>query len=56
MKLQKRSNRKVGDKEYVKFYVDIRADVIKELDWKNGVDLEIQTKGNQAVLKPKPKS
>jgi len=56
MKLQKRANRKIGDKEYVKWYVNIPVDKIKELNWKEGIELEIQTKGNQVVLKPKSKS
>jgi AbrB family looped-hinge helix DNA binding protein len=53
MKLQQRLNRKVGDKEYVKWYVDIPADVIKEAGWKEGSDLEVVVKDGKVVLRPK---
>lgn len=55
MKLQKRVNRRVGDKEYLKWYVNIPQEIIEKLDWKNGVELDVDTKGNQVVLKPKKK-
>lgn len=55
MKLQQRLNRKVGDKEYVKWYVDIPSDVIKEAGWKEGSDLEVVVKDGKVVLRPKAK-
>ncbi|HJW19136.1 MAG TPA: AbrB/MazE/SpoVT family DNA-binding domain-containing protein [Candidatus Nitrosotalea sp.] len=53
MKLQQRSNRKVGDKEYVKWYVDIPSDVIKKAGWKEGSELDVDIKDGKLVLKPK---
>lgn len=53
MKLQQRLNRKVGDKEYVKWYVDIPADVITQAGWKEGSDLEVVVKDGKIMLKPK---
>ena len=53
MKLQQRSNRKVGDKEYMKWYVDIPSNVIKEAGWKEGSELDVDVKDGKLVLKPK---
>jgi len=53
MKLQQRSNRKVGDKEYVKWYIDIPSNVITEAGWKEGSDLEVVVKDGKVVLRPK---
>lgn len=53
MKLQKRINRRVGDKEYLKYYVDIPANEIDKLDWINGQDLDFEVKGDKIILKPK---
>ena len=55
MKLQQRINRKVGDKEYVKWYVNIPTGVIEEAGWKQGSDLEVVVKDGKVVLKPKSK-
>jgi len=56
VKLQKRVNRRVGDKEYLKYYVNIPLDKIKEAGWKDGEELEFQLKGDKAILKPKKPS
>lgn len=53
MKLQQRTNRRVGDKEYVKWYVDIPADVIKQTGWKEGSELEVDIKGDKLTIKRK---
>ncbi len=53
MKLQTRSNRKVGDKEYVKWYVDIPTEKIKETGWKAGEELEVDIKGDKLTIKRK---
>jgi hypothetical protein len=52
MKLQKRLNRKVGDKEYLKWYVDIPSSMIDEADWKEGTNLEVKVKNNKIILEP----
>lgn len=53
MKVQKRLNRKVGNKEYTKWEVDIPPSVIKEVGWKDGTELEVDIKDRSVVLKPK---
>ena len=53
MKLQKRSNRKIGDKEYLKWYVDIPASTIQEAGWEEGSELEVVVKGRKLVLHAK---
>lgn len=56
MKLQKRVNRRVGNKEYLKYYVDIPSEKIKESGWKEGEELEFQFNGSKLTLKPKNNS
>ena len=53
MKLQQRLNRKVGDKEYVKWYVDIPSEVIQEVGWKKGSELEVVVKDGKVLVRPK---
>jgi len=53
MKLQQRTNRRVGDKEYLKWYVDIPSEIINEVGWKEKIELEADVKGHKIVLKPK---
>ena len=53
MKLQKRVNRRVGDKEYHKYSVEIPSEKIRESGWKDGEELEFQMKGNKLTIKPK---
>lgn len=55
MKLQKRTNRKVGDKEYKKWYVDIPAEAIEKAGWKESAELDFDIKNQQIILKPKKK-
>ncbi len=51
MKLQKRFNRKVGDKEYSKWVVVIPPEHIDKIGWKEGEDLEVAIKQNELVIK-----
>jgi len=53
VKLQKRFNRKVGDKEYSKWVVVLPNDKVQELGWKEGVELDIDTKKGAIMLIPK---
>ena len=53
MKVQKRLNRKVGNKEYAKWEVDIPPSVIAEVGWKDGTELDVDVKEDKVVLKPK---
>jgi hypothetical protein len=50
MKLQRRVNRRVENKEYLKWYVDISPDIIKQTGWKEGVSLNAVVKNGKIVL------
>jgi hypothetical protein len=54
LKLQKRFNRKVGNKEYSKWIVILPDALVTELDWKEGMQLEANTnsKSKSLILKP----
>jgi antitoxin component of MazEF toxin-antitoxin module len=51
MKLQKQLSRKVGNTEYVKWVLVIPPNMIEELKWKEGQELEAEIKENNLVLK-----
>lgn len=53
MKLQKQSSRKVGNVEYPKWVVVIPPEKIKEMGWKEGIELDLDSKKNELILKPK---
>jgi antitoxin component of MazEF toxin-antitoxin module len=53
MKLQKRFNRKVGNKKYDKWVVTIPPEKVEHLGWRDGTDLEIDVKDDKLILKPK---
>lgn len=53
MKLQKQSSRKVVDVEYPKWVVVIPSEKIKELGWKERMELDLDSKRNELILKPK---
>lgn len=55
MKLQKRVNRRVGDKEYIKWYVDLPADIIEKMKWKSGDSLAVSFNRNKLVIEPAEK-
>jgi antitoxin component of MazEF toxin-antitoxin module len=54
LKLQKRFNRRVGDKEYSKWIVILPDALVAELNWKEGIKLEsnINLKNRSLILKP----
>ena len=52
MKLQKRVNRRVGKKEYLKWYVDIPSSMIDKVDWKEGINLKVVIKNDKITLQP----
>lgn len=54
LKLQKRFNRRVGDKEYSKWIIILPDVLVVELDWKEGIQLEsnINSKNKSLILKP----
>ena len=53
VKLQNRFNRKVGNKEYSKWVVVLPNDKVQELGWKEGAELDIDTKKGAITLRPK---
>jgi hypothetical protein len=55
VKLQKRFNRRIGDKEYSKWVVVLPNNFVTELDWKEGMELVgyMNTKNRSLELKPK---
>lgn len=53
MKLQQRSNRKVGDKKYVKNYVDLSPHLIHDAGWRKGDKIHGVVKGHNIILKRK---
>lgn len=56
VKLQKRFNRRVGDKEYSKWVVVLPSDDVSRLGWKEGIDLEAsRTKNGTLELKSRMK-
>lgn len=52
MKLQDKINRKVGDREYRRWYINLSKEEVKRLEWKKGQELETKIIGNKLVLKP----
>lgn len=53
MKLQKRFNRKVGDKEYSKWVVTLPPEIVDSVGWKQGDELEVDMKDDKVVIKRK---
>lgn len=53
MKLQKQLSRRVGNIDYPKYLIVIPTKVIKDMGWKQGLDLDFEIKDKRLVLKPK---
>lgn len=53
MKLQKQLSRKIGNTEYAKYVVVVPPQVIKELDWKEGEELNFKVQGKKLIVEPK---
>jgi antitoxin component of MazEF toxin-antitoxin module len=51
--LQKQLSRKLGDTEYAKWVVVIPPEKIQELGWKEGVELDMDSRDNKLILRPK---
>jgi len=51
MKLQKQLSRKVGDIEYAKWVLVIPSNMIEELKWREGQELEAEVKENKLIVK-----
>lgn len=52
MRLQRRFNRKVGDKVYDKWVVVVPPEAVLNLGWRADLELEVSTKGRTLTLKP----
>ena len=50
MQLQKQLNRKVDDKEYSKFLLVVPPQVVAELQWKEGEELEHEVKNQSLII------
>jgi bifunctional DNA-binding transcriptional regulator/antitoxin component of YhaV-PrlF toxin-antitoxin module len=53
MRLQKQLSRKVGDIEYAKWVLVVPPKIIEELNWKEGQEVEAESKDNKLVIKKK---
>jgi hypothetical protein len=53
MRLQKRFNRKVGDREYSKWMIVLAPEDVEKLGWSEGEELETQVRDSKLVLMPK---
>jgi antitoxin component of MazEF toxin-antitoxin module len=53
MKLQKQLSRKIGNTEYAKFVTVIPPQIIKDLGWEDGQELETEVKDNKLVIRKK---
>ena len=51
MKLQKQLSRKVGTTSYDKWVVVIPNEKIKEAGWNEGIELDIDIKGDKMTIK-----
>lgn len=51
MRLQKQLSRKVGSTSYDKWVVVIPPEKIKEVGWDEGIDLDIDIKGDKMTIK-----
>jgi antitoxin component of MazEF toxin-antitoxin module len=51
MRLQKQLSRKIGNTEYAKFVTVIPPQVIKDLGWEDGQELESEIKEGRLVIK-----
>ena len=53
MKLQDRVNRRVGNKEYRRWYLNLSKEEIEKLKWKKGQELESKVIENRLIIKPR---
>lgn len=53
VKLLTRRNRLIGNKEYLKWYVEIPPKIVKKVKWEDGMEIELEIKNRKITLKPK---
>lgn len=52
MRLQDELNRRVGDKEYRKWFVNLSKEHVEKLQWKKGQELDARVRGRSLILRP----
>ena len=52
MKLRDRLNRRVGDRVYRKWYLDLPIAEVERLGWSRGQDLKLRVSGDRLVIEP----
>jgi hypothetical protein len=52
MRLQRRFNRKVGDKTYDKYIVVVPPGAVEDLKWAPDQELDFKAKGRELILRP----
>lgn len=50
MRLQKQLSNKIDGKEYPKYVIVIKPNLIEKLGWKAGQELEAEVKGDKLVI------
>lgn len=56
VKLQRRFNRKVNEKEYSKWIVTLPPEDVAAVGWKEGAELEIDVKNDELVIRRRKKT
>ncbi|MBI2581245.1 AbrB/MazE/SpoVT family DNA-binding domain-containing protein [Candidatus Woesearchaeota archaeon] len=56
MRLQKHKTDTVNNKEYFKYVIVVKGNLIKKLGWKEGDELEAETKSNKLIIMRENKS
>ena len=52
VKLQDELNRRVGDKEYRKWFVNLSKEHVERLQWAKGQELDVRIRGRTLTLRP----
>ena len=55
MQLQKQLSRKYQDKEYTKFVIVLKQDLVEKLGWKSGQELKTNVKGSKLIIEKRRK-
>ena len=50
MRLQKQLSRKYEGKEYAKYVIVVKPELIEKLGWKEGQELEAEVKGDKLII------
>jgi len=50
MQIQKQISRKIGEKEYEKFFIVVSPKIIKELKWKKGDVLDPKIENGKLII------